>query len=586
MAKLDERRPGLTMAAMKRLLSTVAALAILVDSSARAAAASPPDAAPAQSGFAAHAMVAAANPLAVEAGLKVLREGGSAVDAAVAVQAVLGLVEPQSSGLGGGAFMLYYDAAARKVTSYDGREVAPMGAKPDMFLGPDHKPMPFRQAMVSGKATGVPGAVAMLALAQREHGKLAWGQLFEGAQTLARDGFHVTPRLAKDIVGPFPESTQPDAKAYFIKPDGTPYQVGEVLKNPAYADMLAQLAQKGPQALYGVEVGQAISDKVSLPPDPGVFTLSDMASYRPQKDAPLCRPFRQYILCAPPPPAGGVGVLELLGELEHTDIASRGPDDPQAWYEFAQASRLAYADRDHYIGDPAFAAEPVAGLLDPAYEARRAALIPTLGGGPVTYGTPPGALALGGNRTVERGGTSDFAIVDARGDVVSMTTTVNLIFGTGRMVHGFFLNDQLNDFSEQPTGPDGLPDVNAPGPGKRPRSSMSPVIVLDRHGRFVAAMGSPGGASIIAYVAKALVAWGDWRMPLQQAFALPNLVARGATVSIEAGEPDAVVQALQSRGLQVKPNAGEESGLHGIVAVPGGYQGAADPRREGVARGY
>ncbi len=567
---------------MLRLAAAAVALLSLTGGGARAEAVS----ACAQSGFARHAMVAAANPLAVEAGLAVLRAGGSAVDAAVAVQAALGLVEPQSSGLGGGGFLLYYDARTRKVTSYDGRETAPMGAAPDMFLGPDHKPVPFRQAMVSGKATGVPGAVAMLALAQREHGALAWSQLFAGPERLARDGFQVTPRLAKDIVGPYPESSQPDAKAYFFKPDGTPYHVGDLLKNPAYADMLHRLAKQGPQALYGVEVGQAISDKVSLPPDPGVFTLSDMAGYQPKASAPLCRPYREYVVCAPPPPAGGVGVLELLGLLEHTDIARRGPADPQAWYAFAQASRLMYADRDHYIGDPAFATPPVQGLLAPRYEAARARLIPTLASGPVTYGQPAGALALGGDRTVERGGTSDFAIVDARGNVVSMTTTVNLIFGTGRMVHGFFLNDQLNDFSESPMGPDGRPDVNAVAPGKRPRSSMSPVIVLDRQGRFVAAMGSPGGSSILDYVAKALVGWIDWKLPLQQAFALPNIVAKGDVVSIEAGEDPAIIQALQARGLQVKPNAGEESGLHGILKVSGGYTGAADPRREGVARGY
>jgi gamma-glutamyltranspeptidase / glutathione hydrolase len=541
---------------------------------------------PVQTGFAAHAMVAAANPHAVEAGLEVLRAGGSAADAAVAVQAALGLVEPQSSGLGGGAFMLYYDARTHAVTAYDGREVAPMGAKPDMFLGPDHKPMPFRQAMVSGKATGVPGAVAMLALAQREHGRLPWKALFDGPERLARDGFQVTPRLADDIVGSAPEAKTDDAKAYFFKPDGQPYRVGDLLKNPAYADMLKDLADKGGAYLYGVEVGQAVSDKVSLPPDPGVFALSDMASYQPHEAAALCRPYRAYVICAPPPPAGGVGVLEIMGELAHTDIASRGPTDPQAWYEFAEASRLAYADRDHYIGDPAFVPNPVQGLLDPAYEARRAAMIATLGGGPVSYGQPAGALPEPPDATKERGGTSDFAIVDDQGNVVSMTTTVNLIFGTGRMVRGFFLNDQLNDFDESPTGPDGLRSVNAVAPGKRPRSSMSPVIVLDRQGRFVGALGSPGGSSIIAYVAKSLVAWLDWHMPLEQAFALPNMVAKGDSVSIETGEPAAVVDALQARGLKVKANVGEESGLSGIAAAPGGLSGAADPRREGIARGY
>ena len=578
---------------MKRLLSAACVLAVIGVAHAQTLKPEPRPRARADliidnphDGFAPDAMVAAANPLAVKAGLSVLRAGGSAVDAAVAVQAVLGLVEPQSSGLGGGAFMLYYDARSRRVTAYDGRETAPMGAKPDMFLGPDHRPMPFRQAMVSGKATGVPGAVAMLGLAQREHGRLAWSQLFAGPQALARDGFQVTPRLANDIAGPFPESSRPDAKAYFTKPDGSPYKVGDVLKNPAYADMLAELAKKGAGDLYTTPVGQMIADKVSQPPDPGVFTLADMAAYQPKSGEALCRPYRQYVVCAPPPPAGGVGVLEILGELAHTDIASRGPQDPQAWYEFAEASRLAYADRDHYIGDPAFAPNPVEGLLAPAYDARRAALIPTLGGGAVTYGDPAGALTLGADRSSERGGTSDFAIVDAEGNVVSMTTTVNLIFGTGRMVRGFFLNDQLNDFSESPTDADGRPDVNAVAPGKRPRSSMTPVIVLDRQGRFVAAMGSPGGSSIIDYVAKSLIAWADWKMPLQQAFALPNIVAHGDTVAIETGEDPAIVAALQARGLQVKPNSGEESGLHGIVAVPGGYEGAADPRREGVARGY
>ncbi len=574
---------------MKRLLTAVCAFALMSGASAQAQTmpqAAAPGAKPVQSGFAAHAMVAAANPLAVEAGLRVLRAGGSAVDAAVAVQAALGLVEPQSSGLGGGAFMLYYDAGRRTVTAYDGREVAPMGATPDMFLGPDHRPMPFTQAMVSGKATGVPGAVAMLGQAQREHGRLPWSQLFGGVESLARDGFQVTPRLANDIVGPYPESSRPDARAYFTKPDGTSYRVGDVLKNPAYADMLHQLSVQGAQALYAPEVGQAIVDKVGLPPDPGVFALSDLASYRPLEGQALCRPYRQYVVCAPPPPAGGVGVLELLGQLTHTDIAHRGPQDPQAWYEFAEASRLTYADRDHYIGDPAFVPAPVAGLLDPAYEARRAALIPALGGGSVSAGHPRGAMAEGVDHTGERGGTSDFAIVDAVGNVVSMTTTVNLIFGTGRMTHGFFLNDQLNDFSSDPKDADGTPAANAVAPGKRPRSSMSPVIVLDRQGRFVAALGSPGGSSIIAYVAKALVAWIDWKLPLAQAFALPNIVAKGDVVSIETGAPPAIVSALRAHGLQVKPDAGEESGLHGVVAVSGGYEGAADPRREGVARGY
>ena len=440
-------------------------------------------------------MVAAANPMAVEAGLKVLRAGGSAADAAVAVQATLGLVEPQSSGLGGGAFMLYYDAKARKVTAYDGRETAPAGATADMFLGPDGKPLTYFQAVVTGRATGVPGAVAMLALAQREHGRLAWRDLFGEAERLARDGFPIPGRLAQDVTAPVPESSTPDTRAYLTKPDGTPYRAGETLKNPPYAAFVRRLASEGPQALYAGTTPQAIADRTHLPPLPGTLTPADFAAYRPHEAGPLCRPYRQYVICAPPPPSGGVGVLELLGLLTSTDIAARGPADPQAWYEFAEASRLAYADRDHYIGDPAFVSDPVEGLLDPAYDASRAALIPTLGGAHVQAGDPRRAVAEGVDQTPEPGGTSDFAIVDAQGDVVSMTTTVEFIFGTGRMVDGFFLNNQLTDFSFAPSDPDGRPAANAVAPGKRPRSSMAPVIVLDRRGRFVAAIGSPAATA-------------------------------------------------------------------------------------------
>lgn len=570
---------------MLRSAPTALALLLLLVGAGAGAQAAPPGG-EAQSGFARHAMVAAANPHAVEAGLTVLRAGGSAVDAAVAVQAALGLVEPQSSGLGGGAFMLYYDAKTHKVSAYNGREVAPAGATPELFLGPDGKPLPFVQTMVSGRVTGVPGAVAMLALAHKDHGRLPWRELFAGPEALARNGFQVTPRLADDIVGRFPEASTPDAKAYFTKADGAPYRVGDVLKNPAYADMLQRLADDGPSALYAGEVAQAIAAKTQQPPLAGTLTAADLAGYHARVGDALCRPYRQYVVCAPPPPAGGIGVLELLGELQSTNIAAGGPTDPKAWYTFAEASRLMYADRDHYIGDPRFVTNPVAGLLDPSYDAGRAAMIPTLGGAAVSYGEPPKTPADGADATVERGGTSDFAIVDAQGDVVSMTTTVNLIFGNGRMVDGFFLNDQLSDFSEEPIDKDGKPAANAVAPGKQPRSSMSPVIVLDRQGRFVGALGSPGGSAIIDYVAKALVGWIDWKLPLQQAFALPNIVGRGDTVSIEKGEDPAIVSALQARGLQVKPNAGEESGLHGIVAVPGGYEGAADPRREGIARGY
>jgi gamma-glutamyltranspeptidase / glutathione hydrolase len=540
-----------------------------------------------KTGVAAHAMVAAANPLAVAAGVKVLKAGGSAMDAAVAVQAVLGLVEPQSSGLGGGAFLVYYDARSGKVTAYNGREIAPAGARPDMFLGADGKPLPFFQGVLSGRSTGVPGAIAMLAQAHKDHGKLAWKDLFSDAIRLSDQGFKVSPRLAADINSTrVPQAGTPDAKAHFTKPDGTLYQVGDLLKSPAYAATLRRLATEGVGALYRGPIAADIAAKTHEEPRPGTLTAEDMAVYRPQVSDALCRPYRQYRICAPPPPAGGVGVLELMGELERTDIASRGPKDPQAWYEFAEASRLAYADRDHYIGDPDFVKAPVAGLIDPAYDASRGALIEGLGGAPAKFGTPAGAEARGPDRTAEPGGTTDLAIVDAQGNVVSMTTTVESVFGSGRMVDGFFLNNQLTDFSFSPTDADGAPAANAVGPHKRPRSSMSPVIVLDAQGRFVAALGSPGGGNIIGYVAKALVGLLDWKLPIGEAFALPNVIGHGDSVAVEAGADPAIVAYLQSKGVKVRANAGEESGLHGVVATAKGYEGAADPRREGIATGY
>ena len=542
---------------------------------------------PPQDGFARHEMVAAAEPLAVAAGLKVLHAGGTAADAAVAVQAVLGLLEPQSSGLGGGAFLLYYDAKTHRVTAYNGRETAPMGATPDMFLGADGQPMPYITDILSGRSPGAPGAIAMLAAVQKQHGRLAWRNLFGDAEALADKGFIVPPRFGADIAnGAVPMGRTPDALAYFTKPGGGLYQTGDLMTNPAYAASLRRIARQGAAGLLTGETAADIVAEVHKDPIPGTLSLEDLAAYRPKVGPALCAPFHGYTVCAPQPPGGGVGVLELLGELEATDIASRGPGDPQAWYEFVQASRLMYADRDRYEGDPAFVPVPTAGLIDPAYDAARAQLIPTTGPGAPAPGNPPGAPSPAPDHTIEPGGTSNFAIVDRDGDVVSITTTVESFFGSGRMADGFFLNNQLTDFSHTPIDAvTGKLAANAPAPGKRPRSSMSPVIVLDPQGRFVLAIGSPGGNSIIAYVAKALVGLIDWKLPIDQAIALPNIVARGDLVSIEKGTDPAIVAALRARGLNVKPDQGEESGLQGIVKVEGGYQGGADPRREGVARG-
>jgi gamma-glutamyltranspeptidase/glutathione hydrolase len=531
-------------------------------------------------------MVAAANPHAVDAGLDVLRKGGSAIDAAVAVQATLGLVEPQSSGLGGGAFMVYYDARTREVTYYDGRETAPTSATRDLFLDADGRPLSFLEAVVSGRATGVPGAIPMLARAQREHGKRPWRTLFDGAIALAEQGFTVTPRLSSMINGRAPQASRPDVVAYFSNPDGSRMKAGDVLKNPAYARTLRALAAD-PAALHHGKIAADIVAKVSQAPLPGGLTAGDLAGYAPREGDAVCGPYRIYTVCSAAPPSSGPALLEALGLLERTDIASRGPSDPQAWYLFAAASRLMYADRDAYFGDPAFVTVPVGGLLDPAYLDARARLIgPRAAPAAPAPGRPRGAPVAGADATSEVPGTSHMVIVDAEGNVVSMTTTVESIFGTGRMADGFFLNNQLTDFSFWPVDKAGRPVANAPAGGKRPRSSMSPVIVLDRQGRFVAALGSPGGNSILAYNLKALVGILDWKLSMQQAIDLPNLIARGESFAGEAEKfAPGVIQGLAERGVVVKPGRGEDSGLHGVMVRDGKLEGGADRRREGQARG-
>jgi len=533
-----------------------------------------------------HGTVVAAEPDAADAGLKVLKAGGSAVDAAVAVQAVLGLEEPQSSGLGGGAFLVFYNAKTHKTTVYNGREKAPATATEKLFLDAQGKPMSFVAAILSGRSTGAPGAVAMLAKAHADHGRRPWGRLFKDAERLADQGFVIPPRFGAAINSGYPQTKTPDATAYFTRPDGKRYAAGDTLKNPAYAAAVRRIAAHGAQGLLAGETGKEIIAHTRSGDPPGDLTLADLAAYRPQVLEPLCRGYHGYRVCSAPPPAGGVGVLELLNLLEHTDIATRGPTDPQAWYVFAEASRLAYADRDHFEGDPDFVKTPVEGLLDPNYGAERAALIGTLGPEAPLPGRPAGAAANGPDATREPGGTTHFVIQDGEGNIVSMTTTVESIFGSGRMASGFFLNNQLTDFSA-PVGVDGKPAANAPGPSKRPRSSMSPVIVYDAEGRPVAAIGSPGGNSIIAYVAKVLVGWIDWKMPLQQAVDMPNVVARRGVVSVEKGMDPAVVAYLRSKGLNVQADAGEVSGLNGFVLRGGEVvETAADRRREAVARRY
>jgi gamma-glutamyltranspeptidase/glutathione hydrolase len=541
-----------------------------------------------RAGFARHAMVAAANPLAVETGLKVLKAGGSAVDAAVAIQGVLALVEPQSSSLSGGAFMTYYDARTKTVTAYDGRETAPAAAGPDLFLGPDGKPLPFFAAVLSGRSTGVPGAIAMLAMAHKDHGKLPWAKLFADGVRLADDGFIVSPRLAGMITGPAPQAKAPDAVRYFTKADGTLVKAGDRLKNRPYAETLRAIAAQGPKALLEGPIARDIVARVHEGDYPSSMTLADLAAYRPRKSQALCHGWTIYIVCTPQPESSGVSVIQALLMLDRTDIAKRGPTDPVAWVQIAEAERLMYADRDRYVADPAFVKTPVAGLLDDGYIAERARLIgQTAAATPPAAGLPPMAAAMGPDATDEAHGTTHIVIVDAAGNALSMTTTVESIFGSGRMVRGFFLNNQLTDFSFSPKDAAGAPIANAVAGGKRPRSSMSPIIVLDGSHRFVAALGSPGGTSILAYNVKTMIGVFAWKLPMQKAIELPNMVARGGLFSSEpALFAPGVVDGLKARGMPSLGGFGENSGVQGIIRRPGGYEGGADPRREGIARGY
>ncbi|MEP9402829.1 gamma-glutamyltransferase [Sphingomonas sp. VNH70] len=527
--------------------------------------------------------VIAANRQAAEAGMAVLRKGGSAVDAAIAVQAMLSLVEPQSSGIGGGAFLTYFNAATGKVEVFDGREVAPAGATPTMLLDAQGKPLPFATAVLSGRATGVPGAARMLALAHGEHGSLPWRDLFDDAERAAAKGFIVSPRLGRFLAGKSPQLAAEDVRRYFGGKGDTLVTAGARIRNPRYADFLERLAKRGPDALYTGKTAEAIVARTTQGDLPGTMTLADLANYRAVKRSPLCGNWRVYIVCTPPPPSSGVGLLELLAILGRTDIAQRNQNDPQAWYLFAEASRLMYADRDRYVGDSAFVNVPIAGLLSPAYIEARAKLIAPVAGPAPAAGNPMGTVTAGIDATQEPTGTSHFIVGDAKGNVVSMTTTVESFFGTGRMVDGFFLNNQMTDFSFAPTDASGRAVANAVAPGKRPRSSMTPLVMIDRQGKFAGALGSAGGNAILAYVGKSLVGAVEWKLPMQQALALPNLVARGDSFQGEVTKfsPD-ILAALAAKGVRLQPGQGEDSGLHGVIVRDGRIDGGYDPRREGV----
>ncbi len=554
--------------------------------------ATPPAAAPGvealpATGWRGEAMVAAADPMAVEAGLDVLRRGGSAMDAAVAVQAMLGLVEPQSSGIGGGAFILHYDAATGDVTAYDGREVAPATARPDMFLGADGKPLPFFDAVKSGRSIGVPGAIAVLAMAQAEHGRLAWRDLFGASIKAAREGFPAPRRLSRSVAM-IAEITAPapDLAAYLM-PGGAPIAEGATIRNAAYAETLERIAADGARGFYSGPVADAIVASANRAPGPSGLTAAELAAYEPRKLEPICRPYRVYLVCGMgPPSSGGIAVLATLTMLERFDLSKTGPSTAEGWHLFVEAQRLAYADRDKYVADDRFVAVPVEGLLDRDYLASRSALIRTdQAMAQVEAGFPPGARRAGLGTPDASTGTSHFVVIDARGNAVSMTTTVEAGFGSQRMAAGFFLNNQLTDFSFRPTDEAGAPVANAVAPGKKPRSSMAPTLIFE-DGALRMAVGSPGGNAIIAYVAKTIVGTLDWGLSIQAAADLPNVIARGEIVAERDRFPAALRAALEAMGHVFREGrGGENSGIHGIVVRPdGGLEGAADGRRDGVAR--
>ncbi len=530
-------------------------------------------------------MVAAAHPLAAEAGREILRAGGSAVDAAIAVQAVLSLVEPQSSGIGGGAFLLHYEADGRQVSAYDGRETAPAAAHEGMFLTADGTPMGFFEAVVGGLSVGVPGVIRMLELAHQNHGRLPWSRLFEPAIALAEEGFQVTPRLHFLIDRDRYLRTFPETRNYFYLPDGSPLPVGHRLRNPAYAKTLRIIAEQGAAGFYSGEIAEAIVQRVrTAPRNPGRMTLDDLAAYEAKLRAPLCHPYHEYRVCGmPPPTSGGIAVLQILGLLERFDLAALSPDSVEAWHLFAEAGRLAFADRNAYVADSDFVRVPVARLLARSYLSGRSLAIEPSGSlGRAEPGEVGQRAAL--VRQTEPPSTTHFAIVDSEGNAVSMTSSVENAFGSRLMAAGFILNNQLTDFAFRPEV-DGRPVANRPAPGKRPRSSMSPTLVLDGEGRLQLAIGSPGGSRIIGYVAKALIGVLDWDLDVQSAISLPNITNRNGATDLEAGTAlESLVGPLEALGHEVKQRS-MNSGLHGIRVTADGLEGGADPRREGVALG-
>ncbi|MGD9775223.1 gamma-glutamyltransferase [Diaphorobacter sp.] len=558
-------------------------------------------------------MVSAANPLAVQAGVAILARGGSAIDAAIATQMVLNLVEPQSSGIGGGAFLLHFDKGGNKVLAYDGRETAPRNAKPDLFLDGAGKPLGFLAAVDGGRSVGTPGLLRMLEAAHKAHGKLPWKDLFEPAIQLSEEGFAISPRMSVSIAGSaarIKAQGEPGA-SYFLNADGSAKAAGTLLKNPEFAATLKAIAVGGADAFYRGAIAQDIVNKVNQhPTNPGTLSLQDLSGYTHKVREPVCGVYRvQYRICGmPAPSSGGLAVLQTLGILQNFNLAGLGPNTLDSVHLISEAYRLAYADRALYVADPDFVNVPQAGMINADYLKSRASLISmqTTIGTPVA-GTPPDMVQpRGADTSLNLPSTSHLSIVDGAGNAVSMTTTIENGFGSLQMVRGFLLNNQLTDFSFTATDAAGKPIANRVEPGKRPRSSMAPTLVFNAGtGDLEAAIGSPGGSAIIQYTAKSLIGMIDWKLNVQQAINLPNFGAQtNATTSIEKGsliDTAAIREGLKARGHTVAQTDSFTSGLHGVVfngwrddgsagllarnPGAGTYAGGADPRREGIALG-
>jgi gamma-glutamyltranspeptidase/glutathione hydrolase len=535
-----------------------------------------------------HFMVVAAHPLAARAGADILKRGGSALDAAIATELVLNLVEPQSSGIGGGAFLLHFAARAGRLDAYDGRETAPAAARPERFLAASGKPLDWPEAIVSGRSAGVPGLLRLFELAHAKHGRLAWAELFAPAIGLAESGFPVSARLHALLAAEKFLARDDAARRYFYLADGQAKSAGTLLRNPEFAAVLKAVAARGADAFYRGAIARDIAAAVrGRKVSPGDLAEADFAAYSAKSREPLCGAYRKWKVCGmPPPSSGGFAVLQILRILEGFDLRNVGPDSAQAVHLFSEAGRLAYADRNRYIADPDFVAAPLAALLDARYLSARARLIdPKRSMGRAQSGVPEGVRAsFGLAEPLELLSTTHVSVVDAEGNAVALTASIESAFGNRQMVRGFLLNNELTDFSWVPEE-GGKPVANRVEGGKRPRSSMAPTMVFDETGKLVMVIGSPGGHSIINYVARTLVNVLDWGMDIQQAIASPRMGSRNGPTELEEGTAlEKLAPELQRMGhsVRIRPEA---SGLHGILRTRDGWTGGADPRREGVAVG-